>query len=60
MKGAIYHDIQEHNDDPTPFVWSADPDRILNSMRCVNLPSELLLALRVNHGYHQLPQTAAS
>lgn len=42
LEGAIYHYIQEHNDDPKPFVWTADPDRILDSMSRVNLPSESL------------------
>jgi hypothetical protein len=42
LEAAIYDDIQEHNDDPKPFVWTADPDRILASMSRVNLPSESL------------------
>ncbi len=40
LEGAIYHYIQEQNDDPKPFVWTKDPDRILESMSRVNLPSE--------------------
>lgn len=40
LQSAIYHYIQHHNDDPEPFVWTASPDRILDSLSRVNLPSE--------------------
>lgn len=40
LEGAIYHYIQEQNDDPKPFGWTKEPDRVLESLRRVNLPSE--------------------
>lgn len=40
LESAIYHDLQEHNDDPNPSLWTADADRIRPSMSRVNLPSD--------------------
>ena len=32
LQAAIKRFIETHNDDPKPFVWTADPDRILASV----------------------------
>ena len=33
LQAAINRFIEAHNHDPTPFVWTADPNRILESVR---------------------------
>jgi transposase len=33
LQAAINRFIEAHNDDPKPFVWTADPNRILESVR---------------------------
>ncbi len=37
---AIKRYIEEHNDDPKPFVWTKSADQILYKLNRLNLPSE--------------------
>jgi hypothetical protein len=42
LQAAINRFIEAHNDDPKPFVWTADPDRILASVQRGNHTLETL------------------
>jgi transposase len=42
LQVAINRFIEAHNDDPKPFVWTADPDRILASVQRGNHTLETL------------------
>jgi len=42
LQTAINRFIQEHNDDPKPFAWTADPDRIIQSVKRGKQMSESL------------------
>ena len=33
LQAAINRFIKEHNQDPRPFVWKADPDEIIAAVR---------------------------
>jgi transposase len=33
LKAAIYRYVDEHNDAPKPFVWTADPARLLAAIQ---------------------------
>ncbi len=33
LQAAINRYIAEHNTEPKPFVWTADPDRVLAAIR---------------------------
>jgi hypothetical protein len=33
LQAAINRHLEEHNQRPTPFVWAADPDRILEKAK---------------------------
>jgi hypothetical protein len=40
LQAAINRYIQEHNDDPRPFVWTKPADVILTKIARVTVPSE--------------------
>jgi transposase len=42
LQAAINRFIQAHNHDPKPFVWTADPERILHSVRRGNQTLETI------------------
>jgi hypothetical protein len=33
LQAAIEHDVAEHNGEPKPVVWTADPDRTLAAIK---------------------------
>ena len=33
LQAAIHRDIAEHNTEPKPFAWTADPDRVLAAIK---------------------------
>ncbi|EJU08913.1 putative transposase for insertion sequence NGRIS-9 [Sphingomonas sp. LH128] len=33
LKAAINRFIKEHNEDPRPFIWKADPNEIIAAVR---------------------------
>ncbi len=33
LKAAINRFVAEHNDSPKPFVWTADPDKIIAAVK---------------------------
>ena len=33
LQAAINRFVAEHNTDPTPFTWTADPDKIIAAVR---------------------------
>ena len=33
LQAAIHRFLRETNDDPKPFVWTADPDKIIAAVR---------------------------
>jgi hypothetical protein len=34
LQAAINRFLAEHNDSPKPFVWAADPDKIIAAVKC--------------------------
>jgi transposase len=42
LQAAIHRYIAEHNDDPKPFTWTADPDRVLAAISRGNQALESL------------------
>ena len=45
LQAAINRYINEHNDDPKPFVWTKPPDLILDKLHRLPAPSVLISAL---------------
>ena len=42
LQAAIKRFLEEHNDDPKPFVWTADPDRIIAAVNRGHQALELI------------------
>ncbi len=42
LQGAIKRFLEEHNDDPKPFVWTANPDRIIAAVNRGHQALELI------------------
>jgi hypothetical protein len=56
LQGAIKRSIEDHNAEPNPFVWTADPDAILeNPTRGIRA----LASLTIDPAVHLQPETTA-
>ena len=40
LQAAINRYIEEHNNDPKPFIWTKSADQILDKLNRLNQPSE--------------------